>query len=86
MATIVELDGIGPTVGEGVFLAPTAVLVGDVRIGDRANIWFGASMDSDGLGPVPAVQPAIHDREPRARHRRRADRLTEKGEALCLRC
>jgi len=47
MATIVELDGIGPTVGEDVFLAPTAVLVGDVRVGDRANIWFGAVLRGD---------------------------------------
>ena len=47
MATIIELDGVGPTIGEGVFLAPTAVLVGDVRIGDRANIWFGTVLRGD---------------------------------------
>jgi carbonic anhydrase/acetyltransferase-like protein (isoleucine patch superfamily) len=47
MATIVELDGVAPSVGEGVFLAPTAVLVGDVRVGDRANIWFGAVLRGD---------------------------------------
>ncbi len=47
MATIVELDGIAPTIGDGVFLAPTAVLTGDVRVGDRANIWFGAVLRGD---------------------------------------
>ena len=47
MATIVELDGVAPTIGEDVFLAPTAVLVGDVRVGDRANIWFGAVLRGD---------------------------------------
>jgi carbonic anhydrase/acetyltransferase-like protein (isoleucine patch superfamily) len=47
VATIIELDGVGPTIGEGVFLAPTAVLVGDVRIGDRANIWFGTVLRGD---------------------------------------
>lgn len=47
MATIVELDGLAPTIGEDVFLAPTAVLVGDVRVGDRANIWFGTVMRGD---------------------------------------
>lgn len=46
-ATIIELDGVSPTIGEGVFLAPTAVLVGDVRVGDRANIWFGAVLRGD---------------------------------------
>ena len=47
MATIIELDGAAPTVGEDVFLAPTAVLIGDVRVGDRANIWFGAVLRGD---------------------------------------
>jgi carbonic anhydrase/acetyltransferase-like protein (isoleucine patch superfamily) len=47
MATIIELDGVAPSIGEGVFLAPTAVLAGDVRVGDRANIWFGAVLRGD---------------------------------------
>jgi carbonic anhydrase/acetyltransferase-like protein (isoleucine patch superfamily) len=47
MATIVELDGVAPTIGQDVFLAPTAVLVGDVRVGDRANIWFGTVLRGD---------------------------------------
>jgi carbonic anhydrase/acetyltransferase-like protein (isoleucine patch superfamily) len=47
MAMLVELDGVGPTIGEDVWLAPTAVLVGDVRVGDRANIWFGAVLRGD---------------------------------------
>ena len=47
MATLVELDGIRPTIGRDVFIAPTAVLIGDVRVGDRANIWFGAVLRGD---------------------------------------
>jgi carbonic anhydrase/acetyltransferase-like protein (isoleucine patch superfamily) len=47
VATIVELDGVAPTIGEDVFLAPTAVLVGDVRVGDRTNIWFGTVLRGD---------------------------------------
>jgi carbonic anhydrase/acetyltransferase-like protein (isoleucine patch superfamily) len=47
MARIIELDGVAPSIGEGVFLAPTAVLAGDVRVGDRANIWFGAVLRGD---------------------------------------
>ena len=46
-ATIIELDGVAPTIGEDVWIAPTAVLVGDVRVGDRANIWFGAVLRGD---------------------------------------
>jgi len=47
MAMLVELDGVGPTIGSDVWLAPTAVLIGDVRIADRANVWFGAVLRGD---------------------------------------
>jgi len=47
VATIVELDGVAPTIGDEVFLAPTAVLVGDVRVGERTNIWFGTVLRGD---------------------------------------
>ena len=47
MATIMEVGGVGPTIGEGVWLAPTAVLIGDVRLGDRANVWFGTVLRGD---------------------------------------
>jgi carbonic anhydrase/acetyltransferase-like protein (isoleucine patch superfamily) len=47
VATIVELDGVGPTIGEDVFLAPTAVLIGDVRARERCNIWFGTVLRGD---------------------------------------
>jgi carbonic anhydrase/acetyltransferase-like protein (isoleucine patch superfamily) len=47
MATLVELGGVRPTIGDEVWLAPTAVLVGDVHVGDRASIWFGAVLRGD---------------------------------------
>jgi carbonic anhydrase/acetyltransferase-like protein (isoleucine patch superfamily) len=47
MATLVELGGVRPTIGADVWLAPTAVLVGDVHVGDRASIWFGAVLRGD---------------------------------------
>jgi carbonic anhydrase/acetyltransferase-like protein (isoleucine patch superfamily) len=47
MATILEVNGVVPTIGEDVWLAPTAVLTGDVRVGDRANIWFGTVLRGD---------------------------------------
>ncbi len=47
MAQIVELDGVSPAIGKGVYLAPTAVLIGDVHIGDRATIWFGTVLRGD---------------------------------------
>ena len=60
MATVVELDGVAPTIGEDVFIAPTAVLIGDVRVGDRANIWFGTVLRGDNapieIGEETSVQ------------------------------
>jgi carbonic anhydrase/acetyltransferase-like protein (isoleucine patch superfamily) len=60
MAMLIELEGVAPTIGEGVFLAPTAVLVGDVRVADRANIWFGAVLRGDSsyieIGEESSVQ------------------------------
>jgi carbonic anhydrase/acetyltransferase-like protein (isoleucine patch superfamily) len=47
MATILEVNGRAPTIGEDVWLAPTAVLIGDVRVGDRANVWFGTVLRGD---------------------------------------
>ena len=51
MAMLVEFEGISPTVDETAFLAPTAVLIGDVHVGPGASIWFGAVLRGD-LGPI----------------------------------
>ncbi len=51
MAVLVEFEGISPTVAATAFVAPTAVLVGDVHVGDGASIWFGAVLRGD-LGPI----------------------------------
>ena len=47
MAHLIELDGVRPTIGEDVFLAPTAVLIGNVHVGDRSSVWFGAVLRGD---------------------------------------
>ncbi|MBV9820416.1 MAG: gamma carbonic anhydrase family protein [Solirubrobacterales bacterium] len=60
MATIVELDGIAPRIADDAFLAPTAVVIGDVRIAPRANVWYGAVLRGDAshieIGPECSVQ------------------------------
>ena len=61
MATIVELDGVAPTIGADVYLAPTAVLVGDVRIGDRASVWFGAVLRGDAAHIEVGAETSIQD-------------------------
>jgi carbonic anhydrase/acetyltransferase-like protein (isoleucine patch superfamily) len=45
--SLFEIDGIGPTLGAGAWVAPSADLIGDVRLGARASIWFGAVIRAD---------------------------------------
>src|SRR5919107_667012 len=61
MVTIVELGGVRPTIGEGVWLAPTAVLIGEVHVGDRANVWFGAVLRGDASRIVVGAGTSIQD-------------------------
>lgn len=44
---IVEYAGKQPQIGANVFIAPTAVVIGDVEIGDGASIWFGVVLRGD---------------------------------------
>lgn len=47
MAYIKEVRGHTPSVGEGTFVAETAVIVGDVTIGRDCSIWFNAVLRGD---------------------------------------
>ncbi len=47
MAYIKEVRGYTPSVGEGTFVAETAVIVGDVTIGRDCSIWFNAVLRGD---------------------------------------
>jgi len=38
---------IWPTIHDSVFLAPTANIIGDVKIGAKTNIWFGCLVRGD---------------------------------------
>ncbi|MGH9764767.1 MAG: gamma carbonic anhydrase family protein [Blastocatellia bacterium] len=44
---ILEYEGKRPRIGNNVFIAPTAVIIGDVEIGEGASIWFGAVLRGD---------------------------------------
>jgi len=61
MAALIELDGVSPTLGEDVFLAPTAVLIGDVRVGDRASIWYGAVLRGDFSAIEVGAESSVQD-------------------------
>ena len=44
---ILPYKGTLPKIGSGVFLAPTATVIGDVEIGVESNIWFGCLVRGD---------------------------------------
>jgi carbonic anhydrase/acetyltransferase-like protein (isoleucine patch superfamily) len=44
---IYELAGVRPTLGQGVFVAESAAVIGDVHLGDGASVWFGAVLRGD---------------------------------------
>jgi carbonic anhydrase/acetyltransferase-like protein (isoleucine patch superfamily) len=60
---IIDLNGKRPVIGRGVYVAPTAVIAGDVTIGEKANIWFGAVIRADegriSIGPRTSVQDNV---------------------------
>lgn len=44
---IYEHAGVAPKIGDGVYVAPTATVIGDVTIGDQSSLWFGAVLRGD---------------------------------------
>jgi carbonic anhydrase/acetyltransferase-like protein (isoleucine patch superfamily) len=46
-----SFEGIEPRVSPGAWIAPTATLVGDVRVEDEASVWYGAVLRAD-FGPI----------------------------------
>jgi carbonic anhydrase/acetyltransferase-like protein (isoleucine patch superfamily)/uncharacterized damage-inducible protein DinB len=48
---IYEHEGVGPTIAPSAYVAPNAVVCGDVTIGEDARILFGAVLTAEG-GPI----------------------------------
>jgi len=46
-ATVRTHAGVRPTVGDGVFLAETCAVIGDVVIGAQSSIWYGTVVRGD---------------------------------------
>ena len=44
---VLPYGGVWPRISDDAFIAPTAVIVGDVTIEPEANIWFGAVLRGD---------------------------------------
>ena len=48
---ILSFQGKTPVIGKNVFIAPTAVIIGDVQIGDDSSIWYGTVLRGD-MAPI----------------------------------
>jgi carbonic anhydrase/acetyltransferase-like protein (isoleucine patch superfamily) len=47
MALVKSLRGKTPKIGTDCFIAETAVIIGDVEIGDECSVWYGAVLRGD---------------------------------------
>jgi len=50
-AVILPYDGAWPKIAESAFIAPTAVVIGNVTIGDEASVWYNATVRGD-IAPI----------------------------------
>ena len=55
------IEGTVPSLGEGAWAAPSADLIGDVRLGPRASIWFGAVIRADNTPIIIGEESNIQD-------------------------
>ena len=63
MAILLPFNGKRPRIAESAFIAPNAVLIGDVTVGEDASIWFGAVLRGDNTehGIVVGAGTSVQD-------------------------
>ena len=55
------LGDLRPQLGEGAWAAPSADLIGDVRLAARASVWFGAVIRADNTPILIGAESNIQD-------------------------
>ena len=55
------IDELAPALGPGAWAAPSADLIGDVRLGPRASVWFGAVIRADNTRILIGEESNIQD-------------------------
>jgi carbonic anhydrase/acetyltransferase-like protein (isoleucine patch superfamily) len=55
------LDDVSPTLRAGAWAAPSADLIGDVRLGERASVWFGAVIRADNTPILVGAESNVQD-------------------------
>lgn len=56
-----RLDDLAPKLGDGAWAAPSADLIGDVRLGARASVWFQAVIRADNTPILVGEDSNIQD-------------------------
>lgn len=56
-----SLRGMTPQIDPSAWIAPTAVLIGDVRIGQGANIWFNCVLRGDTNPVIVGARSNVQD-------------------------
>ena len=59
--TIYGLDGVSPELAEQCWIAPSASLIGQVRLGEEVSVWFGAVLRGDNEQIVVGERCNIQD-------------------------
>jgi len=59
--TLYSLGDLTPQLAAGAWAAPSADLIGDVRLGPRASVWFGAVIRADNTPIIIGEETNIQD-------------------------
>ena len=59
--TLYAIDGLAPQLAATAWAAPSADLIGDVRLAARASVWFGAVIRADNTPIVIGEESNIQD-------------------------
>ena len=59
--TLYAIDDSAPQLAPGAWAAPSADLIGDVRLGTRASVWFGAIIRADNTPILVGEESNIQD-------------------------
>ncbi len=58
---IIEYKGKRPSIAKGVYIAPTAVMIGDVTVEAEASVWFGAVIRGDHGRIIIGARTSVQD-------------------------
>lgn len=59
--SLYPFEGVLPKVAPGVFIAPTAAVIGDVEIGEGASIWYHCVLRGDTNRIVVGARSNVQD-------------------------